>query len=97
MMGLPLLTVLHHDGERAPSPGRRLPILPPSRTADENIVVTTARYKDLLEFAESARLVHPWHLRGRTVQLYLRNGPAFLRFLARPLLFLFLLVLPVVS
>ena len=52
-------------------------------------------------FSESARLAPPWHLRGSHFDNaslhYLRNGPAFLCFLARPLLFLFLLVSPVVS
>ena len=52
-------------------------------------------------FSESAPSAPPWHLRGSHFDNasvhYLRNGPAFLWFLARPLLFLFLLVLPVVS
>ena len=44
-------------------------------------------------FAESARLVHPWHFRGSHFDTasvhYLRNGSAFLWFLALPYYFCF--------
>ena len=69
------------------------------RTTSRRRTLYRLTYFDL--FSESARLARPWHLRGSHFDTasvhYLRNGPTFFGFLLGLLLFMFLLVLSVVS